>query len=188
MLFNAEGGIHACRRRPETLTGDEIDLYETPRSATEAIVPLLRQYFDRETIFWECCDGNGAISSVLLENGFTVVKSDRYFGEERHDFLSESDLPPHHFDVIVTNPPYAVKHEFIARAVKYGVPFLFLLPLQVLGTLKSKGNLKNCNCSLLPIAPSPSFLHDGIECSIGEVGWFIGNMAQSELQNRLFLV
>ena len=67
------------------------DFYPTPELATQAL--LDRQKFQGD--IWECACGNGAMSKVMINNGYNVYSSDlidRGYGE-RKDFLSI--LPPH---------------------------------------------------------------------------------------------
>ena len=100
------------------------DFYPTPRCATDALL-------ERETFLqhvWEPACGDGAISKVLKENGYTVFSSDLVDRGYEHgmigsiDFLSETDqyvpatLDP--FDII-TNPPFKFAQEFIEKALSY---------------------------------------------------------------------
>lgn len=39
-------------------------------------------------------------------------------------------------DCLITNPPYSLKDEFLAKAFEYGKPFAFLLPLTTLEGIK----------------------------------------------------
>ena len=88
-----------------------------------AIRPLLK-YLDKNMVIWECTDfGNSNITRVLRENGFKVVstwKDDVDFLEDTVDF---------DFDMIVTNPPYSIKNDFIKKCYEYGKPFCLLLPI-----------------------------------------------------------
>jgi hypothetical protein len=96
----------------------ELDFYPTPKEVTQAILPHLPE----NVIFWEPCYGNGAISSVLEDVGWTYksdVKTyvDTYDGSCKHDFLTQK--PRFNEPVcIVTNPPYAKSREFVARALE----------------------------------------------------------------------
>lgn len=91
------------------------DFYPTPRSATEALLRV--EKFDGE--IWECACGDGSISKVLTEHGYTVKSSDlvnRGFGEYPVDFLL---MPRENVtDNIVTNPPYGLAEEFVRTALE----------------------------------------------------------------------
>lgn len=102
---------------------DNIDLYETPAKVTNALVGALpdgaRSLFDISESWriWEPACGRGAISSVLLENGLSVVSTDKfdhgYMENESRgsaDFFDDaSRVYAHGLNTIITNPPYQVK-------------------------------------------------------------------------------
>jgi hypothetical protein len=80
------------------------DFYATPAWVTEA---LLRHVRFRGPV-WEPCCGDGAMSSVLAEQGYDVVSTDlvdRGFGAPGVNFLT-SQAVPGGCRSIVTNPPY----------------------------------------------------------------------------------
>lgn len=98
----------------------------------EAINPILK-YLDKSKTYWECCDigerereRESNITKILKENGFKVVSTSK----NELDFLK--DKPNFEFDVIITNPPYSNKNEFIKKCYEYEKPFLLLLPLTAL--------------------------------------------------------
>lgn len=98
------------------------ELY-TPK---EAIYPILK-YLDKSKIYWECTDfGESNITKILKENGFKVVSTNK----DELDFLN--DTAKFNFDVIITNPPYSLKNEFLHKCYEYNKPFLLLLPLTAL--------------------------------------------------------
>lgn len=93
-----------------------------------AVKPLLKyiQKFKGKTI-WECCDfGGSKITEVLKSNGFNVLGS----WKDECNFLT--DNPSFNFDMIITNPPYSLKDDFLTRAYSIGKPFAFLLPITAL--------------------------------------------------------
>ena len=62
------------------------DFYPTPESATQAL--LDRQKFQGNV--WECACGNGAMSKLMIKNGYDVYSSDlidRGYGDTGIDFL-----------------------------------------------------------------------------------------------------
>lgn len=92
----------------------------------EAIIPILK-YLDHNLIYWECTDfGESNITKVLRANEFKVVSTNK----EQLDFIKEK--ANFEFDVIITNPPYSLKNEFIKRCYEYNKPFMLLLPLTAL--------------------------------------------------------
>jgi|TARA_R100000501_G_C2556767_1_gene69087 hypothetical protein len=89
------------------------DFYPTPPNATQSL--LDRQKFEGN--IWECACGNGAMSKVMIKNGYDVYSSDlinRDYGEIGIDFL-QSDKK---VDNIITNPPFNLGTEFTIRALK----------------------------------------------------------------------
>ena len=77
----------------------------------EAIIPILK-YLDYNLIYWECTDfGESNITKVLKENGFKVIHTSK----REIDFLK--DKANFEFDVIITNPPYSLKNEFLKKCM-----------------------------------------------------------------------
>jgi hypothetical protein len=90
------------------------DCYWTPPYATDLIVPYLPL---GQTIL-EGAWGSGMLATHLQSKGYRVV------GNHDFDFLTDTL----EFDLIVSNPPYSLKDEFLKRAYEHGKPFAFLLP------------------------------------------------------------
>ena len=100
------------------------DEFYTP---DEAIYPLL-PYLPKDKIYWECTDfGSSNITKILKENGYKVIGTHKKFG---FDFLK--DEPNFDYDIIITNPPYSIKNDFLIRAYELNKPFCFLLPITAL--------------------------------------------------------
>jgi hypothetical protein len=90
---------------------EENDFYPTPESATKSLLDAIRL----DGNIWECACGNGAMSKVLMANGYDVYSSDlinRGFGETGIDFLKSERKA----DNIVTNPPFNLSTEFTLKA------------------------------------------------------------------------
>lgn len=80
------------------------DLY-TPYNA---VIPLLK-YIPRGITVWECCDfGNSKITELLKAHGCKVISTDK-----EENFFEYK--PNENFDMIITNPPYSLKDEFIKK-------------------------------------------------------------------------
>lgn len=103
------------------------DEFQTPK---EAILPLL-PYLKKDWVIWECAWGGGSLAKHLREKGFKLK------GNPKEDFLELAHLD---YDCIVTNPPYSLKYEFLAKCYKLGRPFALLLPLTALEG-KKRGEL-----------------------------------------------
>ena len=89
------------------------DFYATPPRTTKALLNVEKFKGD----IWEPCCGQGHISRVLMEHGYSVRSTDlvdRGYGQPRIDFLLETKR----CDNIITNPPYKNALEFAEHAVQ----------------------------------------------------------------------
>ena len=98
------------------------DDFQTPTYAIDPLLPFIL----KDKIIWECASGNGNLVRAFENEGYKVVSSDISEGK---DFLT---YEPNNYDIIITNPPYSLKEEFLERAYNLGKPFAFLLPLTTL--------------------------------------------------------
>ena len=97
---------------------EKSDEYST---ASYALLPLL-EYLPKDKMIWECTDTSGSISSFLKGKGYKVVSTE--------DNFLLYNMPKG--DIIVTNPPYSLKTEFLQHSYELGIPFAFLLPITAL--------------------------------------------------------
>ena len=97
----------------------------TPREALNPLLPYLK----KEWKIWECASGKGHIAKYLRDEEFEVIEGQDFF----NDYFPEADI-------IITNPPYSNKDDFLERAYSLGKPFAFLLPIESLGA-KRRGLL-----------------------------------------------
>jgi hypothetical protein len=103
-------------------TRRELDFYETPVSATLALLPLIATWPKQ---IWNPAAGCGAISKVLESAGYSVKSSDlidRGYGAVQDFFDTRSPSGS-----IVTNPPFDRAREFILHAHAIGVQRMALL-------------------------------------------------------------
>jgi hypothetical protein len=112
---------------PAGRDGDSYNFYPTPRYVTEALLEV--EEFG--SLVWECACGDGAISEVLIKEGYEVVSSDivdRGYGEVEDFFQSDRTA-----ESIVTNPDYDYAKEFVQTALaKTTDKVAMLLPLTFL--------------------------------------------------------
>ena len=93
----------------------ENDFYPTPPEATQAL--LDREKFSGR--IYECACGDGAMSKVLIKNGYTVDSTDlidRGYGKYNIDFLTQN-YSMMDIDNIITNPPFNLSTEFTVKAL-----------------------------------------------------------------------
>lgn len=102
-------------------TSKKLDNYQTPISALEPLVPYLRLAGIRK--IWEPACGVGNLVYGLNEAGFVCLGTD-ILEDSRWDFLTSEAS---NYEAIVTNPPYTLKNEFLARCYELGKPFALLM-------------------------------------------------------------
>ncbi len=89
-----------------------------------AVKPLL-PYLNPNWVIWECCDHGGSrITELCREAGHTVLTSHIKDNQNFFDYK-----PEEYYDIIITNPPYSLKTEFLERAYALDKRFAFLLPI-----------------------------------------------------------
>ena len=140
------------------------DLFETPVKVLMLLDEVLNTM--KGKIIFEPCCGNGAIVKYLVEKGFEVIGRDLYSTEVKHDYLTETDPD---YDVLITTPPFGIRHLVFEKAVLSGKPFIMLLPLQFLTLKCSYENINKCEINIM-------IINGNMERYIGECGWFFVNM------------
>jgi hypothetical protein len=116
----------------------ERDCYETPPWVTSVLGPHIPK---RITQIWEPACGSGKMLRVFDEWDFRVKATDIATGD---DFLESSD---NWAGAIITNPPYNLAREFIARALdatEVGVGFVAMLLRTDFDHAKSRQSLFGC--------------------------------------------
>lgn len=110
------------------------DNFQTDPEALNCLVRYLPKEGpeNNKALIWEPAMGAGNLVKTLGEFGFHVEGTDIISG---FDFLSSS-LP--YFDCIVTNPPYSLKEEFLARCYQLGKPFALLMPLTTFDSVERR--------------------------------------------------
>ena len=103
----------------------EITATDQLACAPEALLPLL-PFLPLDRTIWECACGKGYLVEALRHASRKVIATDKKMGK---DFLT---WQPSEWHCIVTNPPFSLKNEFLARAYAFGKPFAFLLPYTAL--------------------------------------------------------
>jgi len=149
------------------------DLY-TPAYATELIVPYLKKF----NKIWECASGQGHMTRVFEKHGLDVYESDITTGKDFLKFTS----PPEGVDVIVTNPPYALKDRFLYHCYAIQLPFALLMPLTALGG-KSRGlRYRKNGIELLIPDKRVNFIYEGAKKACWfHSAWFCHNVLPRQL-------
>lgn len=117
-----------AKRKPKTNRGGNIyeakgiDACQTPPYAVAPLLPYLQRYSQ----LWEPAAGEGYLAAALEKAGHVVVKTDILTGQ--NFFFTQ---PPYRIPII-TNPPYSVKVEWLARCYELELPFALLLPVDTI--------------------------------------------------------
>jgi hypothetical protein len=138
------------------------DFFTTPR---EAILPIKKYIPDNVKTILEPTYGTGAIGKVLEEWGYTVIKRDKYPKTadcEYADFLVD-EIPE--CDMIIFNPPFCLKTDFLRRVCETGKPFLFICPLTILETAARYNLFKLHELSIVNLKHRTNFIE-------GKTVWF----------------
>lgn len=116
----------------------------------EAVKMILKYIPDNVKVIWEpTAIESSKIVSVLEDAGYIVVKSHINDGK---DFFT---YEPDEYDMIITNPPYSIKDNFLRRAYELNKPFMLLLPITTLEG-KNRGSMFNQN-GIQVIIPNKRF-------------------------------
>lgn len=94
------------------------DCYMTPLSAWEDI----KEYIPKDKVIWEAFYGNGESGTHLSKLGFDVI-------HEPVDFF-ENDMG----DVVISNPPFSLIPEVLARLKELNKPFIMIMPSSKINT------------------------------------------------------
>ena len=120
------------------------DEFFTPKYALKPLLPFLK----KEWMIWECAWGGGDLATHLKKEGFVNL-----IGNKDIDFLNDfSDVTETlrlNVDIVITNPPYSKKDEFLKRAYELGKPFAFLMPLTTLEGIKRGALFKKYGLQLI---------------------------------------
>lgn len=116
MAQNKSHAVMAQRHEAD----DSLDDFPTPPWATRALMHHVIGPDHRKEHVWEPACNRGAMVKPLLEHFGQVSLSDVHdygAGFDVEDFLSIGN-PRYYPDFIITNPPFRLGEEFIARAME----------------------------------------------------------------------
>jgi hypothetical protein len=147
------------------------ELY-TPK---KAVYPLL-DYLPKNITIWECTDfGESKITEVLKDNGYKVISTNI---DEGFNFLT--DEPNFYFDMIITNPPYSLKDEFLQRCYELNKPFCMLLPLTTLEGKKRGEMFRKYGIEVLVLDKRINFMKNKKNVWFN-TSWFCWNVLNEKL-------
>lgn len=106
-----------------------LDCCATPSYGVKPLLPFLNIY----SRIWECASGDGMIADYLKSQGYAyIISTDLSRGDNFFEY------EPVAWDIIVTNPPYSQKFDWMERAYELGKPFALLLPVETLGSSRAQ--------------------------------------------------
>lgn len=152
------------------------DKYDELYTPEYAINPLLK-YLPKDKIIWECTDfGSSNITKVLKKNGFQVVST------HKKDFDFLKDTVDFSFDIILTNPPYSLKNQFLQKCYEYKKPFCLLLPITSLEGIERGKMFREYGVELMVLDKRCNFIYDNSKKNNWfNTSWFCWNILPSKL-------
>lgn len=144
----------------DKIANSKNDEFYTPKYAVTPVVPYLKQR-KYKTIWAPFDTENSLYVRVLREKGFDVINSHIDAGKNFFDYgeIVGRELPQ--CDCIVSNPPYSLKTEVLARLFEIGKPFAMLVG--VAGLFESKRRFEifdNNDFEVLYLNPRVSYFQD----------------------------
>ena len=139
-----------------------------------AIEPLLK-YLPKDKIIWECTDfGESNITKLLKQHDYKVISTHK----DNFDFLT--DVPNFDFDIIITNPPYSLKNEFLKKCYEYDKPFCLLLPLTSLEGIERGKMFREKGINVLVLDKRCDFM-DNKKSNWFNTSWFCYKVLPKQL-------
>lgn len=108
-----------------------------------AVKPILK-YIDRGdkpqyTVWCPFDTEESEYVKLIREAGYKVIAS--HIDEDKNFFFYE---PEEQYDYIISNPPFSIKDEILARLHELGKPYAMLLPIPTLQGQKRFEYMKDC--------------------------------------------
>lgn len=104
-----------------------------------AVKPLIKYIKPGTTIWCPFDDSNSEYVKIFREEGFKVIAS--HINEGKNFFSYE---PDESYDVIISNPPFSIKDDILARLKELNKPYALLLPIPSLQGQKRFPYIKDC--------------------------------------------
>lgn len=152
------------------------EVFSTPVKTIQIAINIINKVLvDKDPVVFDPCYGHGAIAKCMADQGMHCIERDLYHHPDHQDFLDKSIQLPD-CDVMVINPPFKLKVEFLKRAIDTDTPFLMLMPVT---TICRKFFLQivadGLKYRVFPVYPNSLFIHRGAEVDVGCLIWILGN-------------
>lgn len=146
-------------RPADAAKSQPFDYCLTPPYALDPLLPYLG--WSLPSTIWEPAAGEGLLVEGLYDAGWTeehVIGTDILTG---HNFF---EYQPDKWEVIVTNPPFSLKFEWLERCYALGKPFALLLPVEVLGTVTAQALMQKHGFEIM-------LLDSRVDFKMPNAGW-----------------
>ena len=113
------------------------ELY-TPEYAVYPIVQRLNEFqfeINKHLKILEPFSNGHNIAKILRQERYEVIETHLESGQDFFD-IDKDFLKKHKIDVIVSNPPYSIKNQVLQHTFDLDIPFIYLLPINVLSSKK----------------------------------------------------
>ncbi len=124
-------------KRGDSSVSNVYDCCYTPSYALDPLLPFL----PRGCTIWESACGAGFLVRALERAGHTVIATDLQLGDH-YNFMRYA--PGESWAVQVTNPPYSIKTEWLARSYALGRPFALLVPVETIALPAYQALAESC--------------------------------------------
>ena len=126
------------------------DECQTPPYALEPLYP----YLSVDWHIWECAAGNLTLRNALELKGYSVIYSDISHIPSVNFLNVNVDFGT---DLIITNPPYSIKYEWLEHCYELDYPFALLMPVEMLGTAKGQKLFEKYGIEMIFMSPRVDF-------------------------------
>lgn len=174
-MSGSRHGVGGFRAKP---SGDNPhDFFPTPPGVTRAFMDAVGDSLP-DGLWCEPAVGPGGIIEAVGKREAWATYDIREVPwhplsdhHEQADFLS-LDLPPHSFDVCITNPPFYLAEEFVRKALSCSTHVVMLLRLAFLETRRREALHAEHPSDVYVLSRRPSFMANGATDSCA-YAWFV---------------
>lgn len=140
--------LHEEKMKPKENKGYNTGTYDECQTPPYALEPLY-PYLNIKQKIWECAVGKGTLAIELGRKGYYVIFSGLEF-----NFLQV--IRPVG-DLILTNPPYSIKYEWLEHCYELNNPFALLMPVEMLGTARGQKLFNKYGIEVIFMSPRVDF-------------------------------
>ena len=142
--------------KPKENKGYNAGTYDECQTPPYALEPLMPQIKEGGILIWECAAGKRVLANSMRDDwGFNVLSTDINDPVGYGDFF---EIEPENKNyIIVTNPPYSLKYQWIERCYELGKPFALLMPVEMIGAAKAQKLFSEHGIEIIFMSPRVDF-------------------------------